>query len=124
MDYNGDGTLDVVLTGNGGPARLLRNDNSLGHHWIRLKLEGDGRRSNRSAIGAVVTLEAGGQVQRRDVAAARGYLSQSELTVTFGLGRETKIDRITIRWPGRAAGQQYIPGDKVHIDREQTIRQE
>ncbi len=51
-DLDGDGDLDVILVGNGGPARVLRNDNKLGHHWIRLKLEGDGVRSNRSAIGA------------------------------------------------------------------------
>src|SRR5262249_1422878 len=55
---HGGGSLDVVLTANGGPARLLRNDNRTGHHWIRLRLEGDGKRSNRSAIGARVILEA------------------------------------------------------------------
>src|SRR5262249_9654452 len=59
-DINGDGYPDLVLTGNGGPARLLRNDCKLGNHWVRLTLEGDGKRSNRSAIGAVVTVEAGG----------------------------------------------------------------
>jgi hypothetical protein len=123
LDFNGDGAPDVVLTGNGGPARLLRNDNALGHHWVRLKLQGDGKRSNASAIGAVVTLEAGGQVQRREVAAARGYLSQSELVLTFGLGKETKVDKVTIRWPGRQAGLQAVPGDQIRIDREQTIGQ-
>jgi hypothetical protein len=123
LDYNGDGAPDVVLTGNGGPARLLRNDNPLGHHWVRLRLQGDGKRSNTSAIGAVVTLEAGGQAQRREVAAARGYLSQSELVLTFGVGQEKKVNKVTIRWPGRAAGRQVIPGEQVQIDREQTIRQ-
>jgi hypothetical protein len=123
LDFNGDGALDVVLTGNGGPARLLRNDTKLGHHWVRLKLQGDGVRSNCSAIGAVVTLEAGGVKQCREVAAARGYLSQSELVLTFGLGKTTKIDRVTIRWPGRNAQTQVIPGDKLEIDREQTIDQ-
>jgi hypothetical protein len=123
LDYNGDGAPDVVLTGNGEPACLLRNDNKLGHHWVRLKLEGDGVRSNRSAIGAVITLEAGGRLQRREVAAARGYLSQSELVQTFGLGKTAKVDRVTIRWPGRDAGEQVIEGDKILLDREQTIRQ-
>jgi hypothetical protein len=123
LDYNGDGAPDVVLTGNGGPARLLRNDNRLGHHWVRLELQGDGVRSNRSAIGAVVTLKAGGLVQRREVAAARGYLSQSELVVTFGLGKETKIDEVTIRWPGKAGGVQVIPGSELTLDKQQTIRQ-
>jgi hypothetical protein len=123
LDYNGDGTPDVVLTGNGGPAYLLRNDNKLGHHWVRLKLEGDGKTSNRSAIGAAVTLEAGGLVQRREVAAARGYLSQSEMVLTFGLGNTTKVDRVTIRWPGRNAGEQVIEGDKIQLDQEQVIHQ-
>ncbi len=123
LDYNGDGAPDIVLTGNGGPAYLLRNDNKLGHHWVRLKLEGDGMRSNKSAIGAVVTLEAGGLVQRREVAAARGYLSQSELALTFGLGKTDKVDRVTIRWPGQGAGEQVIKGDKILLDQEQVIHQ-
>jgi hypothetical protein len=108
---HGDGLLDVVLTANGGPARLLRNGGGTGHHWVRLRLLGDGKRSNRSAIGARVTLEAGGRVQRREVASARGYLSASELTLTFGLGKADKIDRVTIHWPGRAAGPPQVLTD-------------
>jgi hypothetical protein len=107
-DINGDGQLDVVLTENNGRARLLRNDGKTGNNWVRLWLEGDGKRSNRSAIGARVTLEAGGLVQRREVTSARGYLSQSELPVTFGLGKATKIDRVTIEWPGRNGGKQVL----------------
>jgi hypothetical protein len=121
-DLDGDGDLDVILVGNGGPARLLRNDNRLGHHWIRLKLEGDGRRSNRSAIGARVILQAGGVEQRREVAAARGYLSQSELVVTFGLGEVETVDRITIYWPGKDAGEPTVI-EKPAIDKEHTIKQ-
>src|SRR5206468_5037284 len=66
-DIDGDGDLDVVLTENGGPARLMRNDGKTGNHWIRLVLEGDGKRSNTSAIGAVVELKAGDRVQRQMV---------------------------------------------------------
>ena len=121
-DLDGDGDLDVILTGNGGPGRVLRNDNQLGHHWIRLKLEGNGVSSNRSAIGARIILEAGGVEQRREVAAARGYLSQSEVVVTFGLGEAKQIDRITIHWPGRNAGRPTVI-EKPAIDKEHTIEQ-
>jgi hypothetical protein len=117
-DLDGDGDLDVILVGNGGPARVLRNDNQLGHHWIRLKLEGDGVHSNRSAIGARIVLEAGGVEQRREIAAARGYLSQSELVATFGLGEVDKIDRVTIYWPGKDGGKTVLENttiDKLHI---------
>ena len=103
----------MVLTDNGGPARLLRNEGGTGHHWVRLVLEGDGVRSNHSAIGARITLEAGGTVQHRDVTSARGYLSQSELPVTFGLGKETKVDKVTIRWPGKNGGETVLTDVKV-----------
>ncbi len=106
LDFDGDGSPDVVLTENNGPARLLRNDNHTGNHWLRLVLEGDGRRSNRDAIGAEVAVEAGGVTVRRTVVGSRGYLSGSELAVTVGLGKAEKADRVTVRWPGKDAGTQ------------------
>jgi hypothetical protein len=108
----------VVLTENGGPARLFRNDNRTGNGWVRLALVGNGRESNRDAIGAEVTVEAGGRTYRRAVAGARGYLSQSELTVTVGLEKATAVDRVTVRWPGRAAGTESWSGlaiGQVHV---------
>jgi hypothetical protein len=107
-DLDGDGDLDVILVGNGGPPLVLRNDNNLGNRWIRLKLQGDGVRSNRSAIGARILLETKDGEQRREIAAARGYLSQSELTATFGLGKTDAIQRLTIHWPGKDAGTTVI----------------
>ena len=120
-DIDGDGTLDVVLVANGGPARLLRNEGATGNHWIRLTLEGDGKRTNTSAIGARVKLTAGGKVQQREVTSARGYLSQSELPVTFGLGPETKVDKVTIRWPGKDGGETVLTD--VEVDRERHVPQ-
>jgi hypothetical protein len=108
VDLDGDGDLDVILVGNGGPALVLRNDNNLGHHWIRFKLEGDGVHSNRSAIGARIVLETKDGEQHREIAAARGYLSASELTVTFGLGKTEEIQRLTIHWPGKDGGTTVI----------------
>jgi hypothetical protein len=96
-DIDGDGDLDVVLTQARGRPMVLRNDQALGNHWLRVKLVGAG--CNREAIGAVVDLEASGVAQRRVVMPTRSYLSQCELPVTFGLGRETEVDRLTVTWP-------------------------
>ncbi|HXI30811.1 MAG TPA: CRTAC1 family protein [Vicinamibacterales bacterium] len=95
-DIDGDGDLDVVLTAVAGAPRLLRNDQRSGHHWIRLALTGT--RSNRDAIGSVVEVRAGGETLRRTVMPGRGYLSQSELPVTIGLGDRTSVDAVRIRW--------------------------
>jgi enediyne biosynthesis protein E4 len=129
-DIDGDGYLDVVLTENGGQARLLHNDgpdpNKGGqrNNWIRLTLEGDGVRSNKSAIGARVILKAGGVEQRREVISARGYLSQSELTLTFGLGQDQKVDQVTIQWPGKNGNKQIVNGNDLAINKTHTIRQQ
>jgi hypothetical protein len=96
-DIDGDGDLDVVLTDNGGPALLLRNDGGNENSWIRLTLRGES--SNRDAIGAAVTLEAAGTTQKRQLFPAKGYLSSVELPLTFGLGKAKKVDSIEIRWP-------------------------
>jgi hypothetical protein len=120
-DIDGNGTLDVVLVANGGPARLLGNEGGTGNHWIRLLLKGDGKRSNRSAIGARVEVKAGNAVYRREVVGARGYLSQSELPITVGLGKGTKVDSVTIYWPGKNAGKQVLEG--LEIDRTHVIEQ-
>jgi len=122
LDMDGDGTLDVVLTANGGAARLLRCENRTGNHWLRLRLEGDGKRSNRSAIGARVVLLADGREQRREVGGGRGYLSQSELTLTFGLGKATRVDKVTIHWPGRDPGPPTVL-EGLAVDREMRIEQ-
>jgi hypothetical protein len=120
-DTDGDGALDVVFMENGGPARLLKNAGGTGHHWLRLVLAGDGQRCNRSAIGARVVVTAGDLVQKREVRASKGYLSCSELPLTFGLGKATRIDRVEVHWPGRDLPMQVLTDlavDKVHIIRQ------
>jgi hypothetical protein len=99
FDCDGDGDLDLVLTANGGPCRLVRNDQKLGHHFVRVVLQGDGKRANRSALGAVVRLSVGGVVHERTVTGARGYLSQPELALTFGLGKANAVDWMEVKWP-------------------------
>lgn len=96
-DIDGDGDLDLLLTANRGAPRLLRNDQALQHHWIRFRLLDSG--PNRDAIGAVVELTAGGNTQRQQVMPTRGYLSQSELALTFGLGKVSAVEQVAITWP-------------------------
>ena len=112
-DIDGDGDLDVVMTQIAGRPLLLRNNQQLGHHWLRLRLEG--KSSNRDAIGAWVTVTAGSNTFSRQVMPTKSYLSQSELTVTFGLGLATRIDAIQIRWPqGTVQTVDPLPLDRLH----------
>ncbi|HEV3438278.1 MAG TPA: CRTAC1 family protein [Gemmata sp.] len=101
LDFDGDGALDIVVTQNGGPAQLFRNENATGNNWVSLKLIGNGKTTNRDGIGAEIAVEAGGKIQRKYITTSRGYLSQSDIVATFGLGAATLIDRVTVRWPGR-----------------------
>ena len=96
---------------------LFRNDQQLGHHWLRLKLIG--RAPNSDAIGARVELTAGGVTQYRDVMPTRSYLSQVELPVTFGLGRYETVDSVRITWPDGSM-QSLVPR---RIDTTLTVTQ-
>jgi hypothetical protein len=107
LDYDGDGKLDIVVTENGGRARLFRNTTNDEHHFIRFVLTGNGKTTNRDAIGAEVTVWAGDLVQRRSVTGAHGYLSSSDLAPFFGLGTATSADRVTVRWPGSGTTQEW-----------------
>ena len=112
-DFDRDGDLDLLMTTNNGPAVLFRNDQQAGHRSVRFRLVGT--TSNRDAIGATVRVFHGGTSQTRTVRSGSSYLSQSELPVTFGVGKRDRVDRVTIRWPnGRteefknvAAGRAY-----------------
>jgi hypothetical protein len=99
-DFDNDGDLDLVITEANGPARLLRNDNGNQNDMLRVKLVGT--RSNRDGIGAKLTLQVDNNLKLlRMVKTGSGYLSQSELPVTFGLGKPdpSRRMRLTIMWP-------------------------
>ena len=112
-DFDRDGDVDVLLTTNNGPAYLYRADTPAGNRAIRFRLTGT--KSNRDAIGAVVRVMHDGMTQMRMVKSGSSYLSQSELAVTFGLGRRDRVERVIVEWPsGRtddyrnvAAGRGY-----------------
>jgi hypothetical protein len=96
-DFDRDGDADILITTNHGPAYLYRNDQAGGNRSIRFELVGT--KSNRDAIGARVRIFNQETVQSRLVKGGSSYLSQSELPVTFGVGRRDKIDRVVIEWP-------------------------
>lgn len=98
-DLDNDGFPDVVITSNGGPARVLRNTAATGQHWLGLDLRQPG--PNRYAIGATVMVDAGpaaGQLFR--VRTDGSYLSASDPRVLIGMGTHTAPVTITVRWPG------------------------
>jgi len=109
-DFDNDGDLDVVVMNMGDSPSLLRNDLSSTNHWLQLKLEGT--KSNRTAIGAMVRVEAGPTVQTKPVLGQSSYVSQNDFRLHFGLGTATRVDRISVRWPSGINEQfQGTPAD-------------
>ena len=99
-DFDRDGRLDVFQTNADQPSLLFHNL-SPGGHFLELRLEG--RSSNRQAIGARVTVKAGGRFFLREVDGGNGYASQSSTTLFFGLGGAQGVESIEIRWPNGAS---------------------
>jgi hypothetical protein len=97
-DFDNDGDLDVLVTVNNGPARLLRNDGGNQNHWLRVRTQGT--ISNRDGIGARVTVTLpSGQKIWNVVKTGSSFASQSELPLTFGLGAQTKVAKVEVVWP-------------------------
>lgn len=97
-DFDNDGDLDLLATANNGPARLFRNDGGNQNNVIRVKTVGS--RSNRDGIGAKITAKTSGQWQGWGlVKTGSSYCSQSELTVTFGLGKSDRVASVEVLWP-------------------------
>jgi hypothetical protein len=98
-DFDGDGRLDLVVSNFNDRAFLFRNK-SAAAHWCAVRLKGTA--SGVDAIGALVTLKAGGRSFVRQVQSSGGYLAQSSKTLHFGLGANTRIESAEIRWPSGA----------------------
>ncbi len=99
-DFDQDGDLDLLVTNNNGPIRLLLNrlnERQAPHSWVQFVLQGSD--CNRNAVGARLRLTSAGTLQEREVRSASGYLSQSEQVVHFGLGNQKASPRLEVRWP-------------------------
>ncbi len=112
-DIDNDGDLDIVLTQSGGPARLLRNDGGNANHAIRVELVGSA--SNRAAIGARIDIEmANGRKSWSTVKSGSSFASQSQLGVTFGLGAESGVKGLKVRWPsGQVTTLGPVPAGQI-----------
>jgi hypothetical protein len=112
-DVFNTGNVDVLLLNVGEAPSLLKNMNGDGYHRVLFKLAGT--KSNRAAIGARITILAGGVKQISEVRGGGSYLSQNDLRRHFGLGTATKLDSVEIRWPsGLVEKLENIPADAIY----------
>ena len=117
-DIDNDGAVDIVVTNNNGPARLLRNQVGSRHHWLQVKLEA--RKGNRFGVGArVAVLRQGQEPLWRWVHTDSSYLSASDVRVHFGLGDKPHVRAVLVEWPD---GSKEI-WDNVQPDSVATLRQ-
>ncbi len=96
-DFDNDGSPDLLLMTNNGPAGLLHNEGRSANGWIRLRLIGT--TSNRDAYGARVQVKVGGETQTQEVRSGSSYLSASDRRLLFGLGGAGQADGVEIHWP-------------------------
>ncbi len=96
-DLDDDGDLDLVITTNAGAPALLRNEGPGAASWLSVRCVGT--RRDGSALGARVTVRAGGREQTQEVRSGGSYLSHSDLRLVFGLGSADRVESLTVRWP-------------------------
>jgi hypothetical protein len=119
-DLDGDGRSDLVINNLDSRPTVLRNIATPVGHWLDLRLVGDViKKSPRDAIGSVAYLTTGRVRQRRDVFSGGIYCSQNDMTLHFGLGAATKVDKLEIQWPDGAIEVFDVPA----IDKTVTIMQ-
>jgi hypothetical protein len=98
-DYDNDGRPDLAFSHIGERIALLHNQTATDNGWLELELVGDGKKSNRNAIGARVEIEAGGRRRVRWINGGGSYLSANERRVLVGLGPAPRAERVTVTWP-------------------------
>ena len=112
-DYDNDGTTDLLITQNHGPAVLLRNEGANKNHWLKLSLKG--LNDNKSAIGTKVEVFSGGNRQKFEIYGSNGYLGQNSTDIIVGLGESKEADIVRMLWPtGVLQDEIQIAGDKPH----------
>ena len=112
-DINNDGMVDVVVINVGSPPSLLLNTSSNTNHRVLFQLQGT--KSNRMAIGARVTVKAGDLVQMNEVRAGGSYLSQNDPRLHFGLGQQSRMAKVEVRWPsGSTEVLNDLPADFIY----------
>jgi hypothetical protein len=104
-DFDNDGDEDILLVQNGGSPILLRNDGGNRNAWIGFELEGT--RSGRDAIGAVVTVTAGGRKLVRELVGGASYCSAHDQRLLIGLGNAEKVTNVVINWPSGAVSTEH-----------------
>jgi hypothetical protein len=113
-DLDNDGDLDVVVTNMDDVPTLLENRQRTAHHWVAFRVRSPG--PNPFAIGARVTLEAGGRRQVREIRSGGGYVSQSDLRASFGLGSYSGPVDVEIQMPGgRRWRWEALGTDRLHV---------
>jgi hypothetical protein len=112
-DYDNDGDLDVLIINNGDAPVLLRNEGGNRNNWVGLNLVAT--RSNPSAVGAMITWEAGGVKYKRLKTAGGSYLSSHDPREILGVGSATKIDSIEIKWPSGKVDKLTNPPLKKYL---------
>ena len=116
-DIDNDGAIDILVTNNNGPVRLLRNEAAKSGHWLTVKLESAG--TNRFAIGArVAVLRRGQEPLWRRVHTDSSYLSANDVRVHFGLGDKPDIEAVLVHWPD-GSRERF---ERVRSDRIATLR--
>jgi hypothetical protein len=99
-DLDGDGRLDVVINNADSKPTILKNVAPSPGHWLELRLIGDvSKKSPRDAIGTIAYVTTGKTRQRQDVISGSSYASQNDMTLHFGLGASTTVDKLEIKWP-------------------------